>query len=94
MEQLDKATRLDVNFLYTHPTSQTRIQVRLPHVQSFNHLLTVVPDSSQRLNVLLPDAYAIRNGNPDCVRTQEHLFGFRDAMGLVRGSPSTVWGWA
>lgn len=74
MEQIDKANRgLNVNFLHTHPTFETRVE---------------------RLNKLLPDAYAIRDGNPDCVNLREQVSGFRDAMGLVRGAPSTIWGWA
>lgn len=37
MDELEKTTRLPVNFLYTHPTSQTRIEVR-PHL-FYHHLV-------------------------------------------------------
>lgn len=92
MEQIDKASRgLNVNFLYTHPTFGTRIEVRPLQFFLGAWDLTWL---GQRLNKLLPDAYAIRDGNPDCVNLREQVSGFRDAMGLVRGSPNTIWGWA
>lgn len=102
MDRIDKAARgLNINFLYTHPTFDTRIEVRKPPSvcwakMALTRLLSplLLLGTIQRLNKLLPVAYALRDNNPDCVRTLEHVAGFRDAMGLVRGPQGGVWGWA
>ncbi|GJE94132.1 peptidase family M48-domain-containing protein [Phanerochaete sordida] len=48
----------------------------------------------ENLNKRLAEAYSIRAANPACAGLEDQFSGFRDAMGLVKGSPQTVWGWA
>ncbi|KAG5653676.1 hypothetical protein H0H81_011428 [Sphagnurus paluster] len=53
-----KMSRVNLDFLQTHPSSKTRVE---------------------KLEKLLPDAYAVLAASPECAAMQERLQGFREA---------------
>lgn len=83
MGQLEKARgkRLNVDFLYTHPTSEYRVKVRLelswPSLFHGQFLLC-----SQMLQALLLEAHSIQANSPMCVGMQEQFDSFRDTVGF------------
>ena len=82
-------------FLNTHPATTQRVQVRArsspPPMTLANSL------AAQKLESLLPDAYAIRAASPQCAGLNDSYAAFRDAFS--RGgwrAPSDgglTWGW-
>lgn len=83
MGQLEKAQgkRLNVDFLYTHPTSENRVKVRsrLSRSSLLNRLFS---PCSQMLQALVPEAHSIQANSPMCIGMQEQFGLFRDAVGL------------
>jgi hypothetical protein len=83
MGQLEKARggRLNIDFLYTHPTSDNRVKVRreLIRLSFFDERH---PFCSQMLQGLLSEAHTIQANSSMCVEMQEQLESFRDAVGF------------
>ena len=82
-------------FLNTHPATTQRMQVRV-RISPFV-VTPADPLVSQKLESLLPDAYAIRAASPQCAGLNDSYAAFRDAFS--RGgwrAPSDgglTWGW-
>lgn len=77
MAQLEKAHgRMNVNFLYTHPTSESRVKVS----DSFQCSSQILKGSIQRLEEMLPEAYAIQAATPECAGILDHLSSFGEAF--------------
>ncbi|KAG5643752.1 hypothetical protein DXG03_009687 [Asterophora parasitica] len=71
MGQLEgKKSKINTDFLATHPSSATRVE---------------------KLEQLLPDAYAVLAANPDCSALQDRLQGFREAA-LGGSKDAEFWG--
>jgi hypothetical protein len=84
MGQLEKAQgkRLNVDFLYTHPTSENRVKVRsgLLQFSSFDERRFFF--CSQMLQALIPEAHSIQASSSMCVGMQEQLESFQEAVGF------------
>jgi hypothetical protein len=83
MGQLEKAQgkRLNIDFLYTHPTSEYRVKVRreLFRPPLFHENRSFC---SQMLQGLIPEARLIQAGSSTCLGMQEQLESFQDAVGF------------
>jgi hypothetical protein len=82
MGQAEKAQgKLNVDFLYTHPTSENRVKVRSEFSwPSFFHRQFLF--CSQMLQDSIPEAHSIQANSPMCIGMQEQFDSFRDTVGL------------
>jgi len=83
MGQLEKAQgkRLNVDFLYTHPTSENRVKVWSEFSwPSFFHRKFLF--YSQMLQVLIPEAHSIQANSQMCIGMQEQFDAFQDTVGF------------
>lgn len=83
MGQLEKAqgNRLNVDFLYTHPTSENRVKVRrepFPLPFFYEHRSFYL----QMLQGLISEAHSIQASSSMCTGIQEQLESFQDAVGF------------
>jgi hypothetical protein len=75
------AGRAGLDFLQTHPSSSSRVQVSPIFLSPalflpYHYLLKIL---IQKLEQILPDAYAVLAANPDCAAIQDRLQLFRAA---------------
>jgi hypothetical protein len=76
MGEMEGGKRMNVNWLYTHPTSETRVKVCSP---PFHDPFLSLTNCDQALEALMPSAHTIQEAS-DCGVTASAFGAFKDAF--------------
>lgn len=85
-------SRLD--FLQTHPSSDTRVKVGAPQYLSAGRKLTACAPSPQLLEAALPQGYAILAANPECSHVRDQIEAFKATARAIKPGEDGNWEFA